>query len=194
MMTPLILRGSRPRARLAIPLLVMAMLAVSGCSSPQQDIEEWMAEQSRGMKGQVKPLPEIRAAEVVQYTGYDHSDPFRPSATAVDTSRSTSEFRPDMTRRREPLEAFALETLSFVGTLQKDGEKVALIMVATEKGATGTLYQIRKGNYMGQDFGMVSEIGDTELTLKELVEDLNGEWGERVTTLQLQEQRDAEAS
>ncbi len=167
----------------------LALLVLGACSNPQEDIETWMAEQSKGMKGRVKPLPGIKEAEQVAYVGFDYPDPFRPAATAIDLSRPNSEFRPDLTRRREPLEAFALETLAYVGTLEMDQQQVALIMFkpAAGKGqdADGTLYQVRRGNYMGQDFGMVAEISDTELTLKELVEDLNGEWGERVTTMQL---------
>ncbi|MCB1957364.1 MAG: pilus assembly protein PilP [Rhodocyclaceae bacterium] len=167
-------------------LLVLAASLVSACSDPQQDIEAWMSEQTAGMKGRVEPLPAIKPAETVEYTGYDYPDPFRPASKEVQVARSTSAFRPDLTRRREPLEAYPLETLTFVGVLQMEGETVALIRVDGGAGP-GTLYQVRRGNYMGQDFGMVAEIGDTELTLKELVEDLNGEWGERLTTLQIQE-------
>ena len=72
------------------------------------------------------------------------------------------------------------------GKIVSAREAVALIRASDESG-TSTLYQVRRGNYMGQDFGMVSDIGESELTLKELVEDLNGEWGERLTTLQIQE-------
>ena len=180
--------GSWPK-RAAVSLIFLLMAA---CSSPQEDIQVWMDEQSRNMAGEVEPLPEIKPAEQVSYVGYDYPDPFRPAATAIDLDMP-SEFRPDLTRRREPLEAYALETLAFVGTLEMNAEKIALIMFqaptksAKKEQGDGTLYQIRKGNYMGQDFGLVAEINDTELTLKELVEDLNGEWGERVTTMELKD-------
>lgn len=165
---------------------VVTLLALAGCSSPEEDIQSWMEQQSSGMQGRVKPLPEIVPAETVSYTGFDFPDPFRPAAQPVATA-PTSEFRPDMTRRREPLEAFALETLAFVGTIKKGDERLALVR------ADKSLYQVRSGSYMGQDFGLVTEISDSELTLKELVEDLNGEWGERLTTLKLQQQ-DQEAA
>lgn len=52
--------------------------------------------------------------------------------------------------------------------------------------ADGSVYQIKTGNYMGQNFGVVTKISETEVTLKELVEDLNGDWVERTTPLYLQ--------
>ncbi|MCB1929081.1 MAG: pilus assembly protein PilP [Rhodocyclaceae bacterium] len=192
--TPPALRTGRPA------LSLIALLLMAACSSPQEDIQVWMDDQSRHMVGKVQQLPEIKPAEQVAYVGYDYPDPFRPAATAIDLDMSTSEFRPDLTRRREPLEAFALETLAFVGTLEMGSEKIALVMFQAPAGGgaagqgDGTLYQIRKGNYMGQDFGLVAEINDTELTLKELVEDLNGEWGERVTTMELKDPLAEEAS
>lgn len=167
----------------------IAVLGLAGCSSPEEDIQAWMNEQASKYKGNVKPLPEIVPAETVAYVGYDFADPFRPAVVPdLTTQAPRGEFRPDLTRRREPLEAYALETLAFVGTLERGSETVALIR------ADKSLYQVKPGNYMGQDFGMVTAVSDSELTLKELVEDLNGEWGERVTTLQLQEQQNREAA
>ena len=49
------------------------------------------------------------------------------------------------------------------------------------------LYRVKKGNYMGQNFGVITAINDNEITLKELIQDSNGEWVERTSTLQLQE-------
>lgn len=181
--------GSRPALRHRAMGLLAALMLLAGCSSPQEDIQAWMSGEASGMKGRVAPLPEIVPAEPVAYTGYDFPDPFRAPVKAEEAVRTASSgIGPDLTRRREPLEAHALETLSFVGTLQRDGERVALVV------ADSSLYQVRQGNYMGQDFGMVTEINDNELVLKELVEDLNGEWGERVTTLQLQAQQNPEGA
>ena len=161
---------------------------LAGCVNPEEDIQSWMAQQEAGMTGSVKPLPEIVPAEMAVFTGFDHPDPFRHTTQDVLPRAGSNEYRPDLTRRREPLEAYALETLAFVGILQRASQTLALVR------ADASLYQVRAGNFMGQDFGMVTEISDTELTLKELVEDLNGEWGERVTTLKLQAQQDQEAA
>ena len=41
---------------------------------------------------------------------------------------------------------------------------------------------------MGQNFGRITKISETEITLREVVQDAAGEWIERTSTLQLQEQ------
>ena len=171
-----------------IPIVALVALSLAACSAPEEDIQAWMTQQESGMVGRVKPLPEIIPTEVAEFTGYDYPDPFRHASQDILPRSVAGEFRPDLTRRREPLEAYALETLAFVGTLQRSDETLALVK------ADNSLYQVRSGNYMGQDFGMVTEISDTEMVLKELVEDLNGEWGERVTTLNMQAQQDQEAA
>ncbi|MBX3680554.1 MAG: pilus assembly protein PilP [Rhodocyclaceae bacterium] len=163
-----------------LTVILLAPLLVS-CSSPEQDIQEWMTEEASHMKGGVKPLPEIEPAPVVEFDETLVTDPFRPSKMEPD-KRAVGGLRPDVNRRREPLEAFPLESLSFVGVIQRGKENLALVK------AGEALYQVRKGNYLGQDFGVVTGISGAEVSIKELVEDMNGEWGERVSTLHLQEQ------
>jgi type IV pilus assembly protein PilP len=41
---------------------------------------------------------------------------------------------------------------------------------------------------MGQNFGVITSISGDGITLKEIVQDADGEWVERTSTLQLQEQ------
>ena len=162
-------------------LLILAVLAVSGCSSDQQNIEAWMAQEASGMKGHVKPLPEIVPFPVVEYDQGALLDPFNPVKLEPDKKSGFGGLRPDMNRRREPLEAFPLESLHMVGVLMKKGETHAIVK------ADSSLYQVKVGNYMGQNFGVITKITGTEVFLKELVEDMNGEWTERTTSLQLQE-------
>jgi type IV pilus assembly protein PilP len=40
---------------------------------------------------------------------------------------------------------------------------------------------------MGQNFGVVTSVNESEVVLKELIQDSSGEWVERTSTLQLQE-------
>ena len=70
-----------------------------------------------------------------------------------------------------------------VGTLQKTGLGYALIQ------ADKTVYQAKVGNYIGQNFGMVTKVGDTAVELKEIVQDASGEWTERKAQLELQESK-----
>jgi type IV pilus assembly protein PilP len=88
---------------------------------------------------------------------------------------------PELNRRKEPLEAMPLDTVAMVGSLVKLGQPVALVRVEN------LLYQVRIGNYLGQNYGRITKISETELALREIVQDAAGEWTERMATLQLQE-------
>ena len=88
---------------------------------------------------------------------------------------------PELARRKEPLEAFPLDSMSVVGSIIRAGQPVALIKV------DNLLYQVKLGNYLGQNYGRVMKINESEITLREIVQDAVGEWIERIATLELQE-------
>lgn len=139
-----------------------------------------MTQQERGMRGSVKPLPEMKVFPVVDYDQAGELTPFATTRIAPEV-RPEAVGGPDLTRQREPLESYPLESISMVGVLQQDGRSEALVSVS------GTLHSVRTGNYMGQNHGVILDIKETELTLVELVEDLNGNWIERTSKLLLQE-------
>ena len=161
--------------------LILACAAIlAGCSSgEQQDIQAWMDEQAKGMRGAVRTLPEIKPFPVVEYVGPSVDDPFRKGRMEVERRASTT-LRPDLDRRKEPLEAYPLESLRMVGVLSQGNTIHALVL------AGKNLHQVKVGNYVGQNFGVVTYIGDSELSLKEIVEDVSGDWVERISTLTLQ--------
>ena len=163
--------------------LILACAAIlAGCSSgEQQDIREWMDEQAKGMRGAVRTLPEIKPFPVVEYVGPSVDDPFRKGRMEVERRANTA-LRPNLDRRKEPLEAYPLESLKYVGVMTRKKVSFAIIQV------DGSLYQVRVGNYMGQNFGVITQVSESEVTLKELVQDSAGDWVERVSTLLLQGQ------
>jgi type IV pilus assembly protein PilP len=94
---------------------------------------------------------------------------------------SLSSIRPDLDRRRETLEAFPLDQIKMVGMMRRGGVNVALVETS------GGTHLVRAGNYMGQNFGLVTRVAETEIQLKEIVQDAAGEWVERTSKLELQE-------
>ncbi len=166
-------------ARIA-PLLVLVAL-VAGCGGEtHQDLRVWMSEQGKGARGKLDPLPQIKPYDPFAYNAFDLPDPFKPRK--IEPTKGTSKLAPDLTRRKEPLEAYPLESLSMVGTLEKN--KIIYALVRTPE---REIFQIRAGNYVGQNFGVVTGIGEAEVNLKELVQDGAGDWTERSSTLQLQQ-------
>lgn len=158
-------------------------LALSACGGePHQDLRDWMQESTKDMKGKVPPLPQVKPFEVVAYEEGNTVSPFAPSRIEPERKAGVgSGPRPDLNRRREPLEAYPLESLKMVGSLMQGPTKQAIIQ------ADKSFFQVKTGNYMGQNFGVITSVSETEVALKELVEDSNGDWTERTSTLLLQE-------
>ena len=163
-----------------------ACVLLAGCAGgSEDDLQAWMNEQAKTMRGSVAPLPELKPFPVVAYAGNQGDDPFRPGRMEPERRAGSGALRPDMDRRREPLEAYPLESMQMVGVLMQGRNTHALVKV------NNALHQVKVGNYMGQDFGVVTRITESEVTLRELVEDVYGDWVERISTLTLQERQEA---
>jgi type IV pilus assembly protein PilP len=166
-------------ARALLAIAIAASLAGCGGES-HQDLRAWMADQGKGARGKLEPVPQIKPYEPFAYNAFDMPDPFKPRK--IEPAKGGSKLAPDLARRREPLESFPLESLTMVGTLEKDRSIYALIRTPERD-----VYQVRAGNHMGQDFGVITGITETEIRLRELVQDGAGDWTERTSSLQLQQ-------
>ncbi|MDO4769251.1 MAG: pilus assembly protein PilP [Brachymonas sp.] len=164
-------------------------LALAGCgNSRMRETEAWMQEERNKTRPAVKPLPEPKPYTAVNYMPPAGVEPFSvdrllQAISAANASSPASALYRSVAegRRKQPLEAYPLDTMHYVGMLQKDGRVVALIKV------DNLLYQIRVGDFMGQNFGRVTSIKESQVALREVVQDAVGEWIERDTTLNLQE-------
>jgi type IV pilus assembly protein PilP len=162
-----------------LTLAAMSCLLLSGCGADSyKDLRDWMAEQGKGAKGKLDPLPQMKPYEPFAYNAFDLPDPFKPRK--IEPSKGGSKLAPDLNRRREPLEAYPLESLNMVGTLERGRTTYALVRTPDKD-----LFQVRQGSYVGQNFGVVTNVSDAEIRLRELVQDGAGDWTERSSTLQL---------
>jgi len=171
----------------ALGLLGMALL-LSGCGSSDQELQDWMAEQRNQSRSKVDRLPEPTKFLPQSYTQEALVEPFNNQrlaqafkSGAQQSTAITALIAPELVRRKEPLEASPLDALTMVGSLTKVGQLVALVR------ADKLLYQVRVGNYLGQNYGRVTKVTDSGLSLRELVQDQAGEWIERTATLKLLE-------
>ncbi|HZQ62813.1 MAG TPA: pilus assembly protein PilP [Casimicrobiaceae bacterium] len=165
------------RPSLFVMMLAGLLLAACGGES-HQDLRNWMADQGKGAKGKLDPLPQVKPYEPFAYNAFDLPDPFKPRK--IEPAKGNSKLAPDLTRRKEPLESYPLESLAMVGTLQKDRQTYALVRTPDKD-----LYQVRPGNHLGQNYGVVLGVSDSEIKLKELIQDGSGDWTERSSSLQL---------
>lgn len=163
-----------------IPVVACALLAA--CSGEKHsDLREFVKNSDNLPRGRIPPLPEVKPYSPVEYNAFDLTDPFKPRKIEPPKGTSVGGVQPDVTRRREPLEAYPLEALKMVGILKQKGT------FALVKTPDNNLFQVKSGNYLGQNFGRIVEISDTSIKLKEIVQDSNGAWEEKDQTLLLQE-------
>lgn len=161
---------------------------LAGCSGGDEaELRAWMDETRKSMRPTTQPVPEPKQFSPYVYEGKVAVDPFDSQklllavARQADARASASSIKPDLDRRREVLEGYPLDQLKMVGTLRQQRKNAALIDVG------GQTHMVRVGNYMGQNFGLVTKISETEVELKEIVQDAAGEWVERPSKLELQE-------
>jgi len=159
---------------------IVIILGLAGCGGGgMEDLRTFVAETGKDMQGKIEPLPEVKVYEPFTYEAFDLPDPFKPRKLSTGGGGG---MQPDLTRPKEPLEAFSLETLKMVGVLSRKG-----VIHAVIKTPDNAIYHVRKGNYVGQNFGLITQIGDNEVSLREIVQDSAGDWSERTSTLILQE-------
>lgn len=170
-------------------LLALALLVVGCTSANDDDLSAWMQAERSGIKPSVQPIPEPTKFQPNPYDGEGSAPPFSTEKLAGVLRGLTAApvvnaalIEPELRRRKEPLEAFPLDTMGMVGSLNRSGQLVALVKVG------GLLYQVRPGQYLGQNYGRVTRISETEVTLREIVQDSGGEWIERPATLKLVEE------
>jgi type IV pilus assembly protein PilP len=162
-------------------LILVAALALVGCDAGEQtQLQAELANLTKDVRGRVQPLPVVKPYEPLAYQAGALADPFGPAKIALAT-KGKGGGGPDLSRAKEPLEAYPLESLNMVGTLQQDKRTFALVK------ADASLYKVQVGNYVGQNYGLVTKIGDGEIELRELVQDAAGDWAERDSALMLQE-------
>ena len=161
-------------------LICAPALILVACGEGFADLRQFVKDSDKSVVRKIEALPEVRPFAPFAYEGFDLPDPFKPRKLAVKQNDSSG-LAPDMNRRKEPLEAYPLEQLKMVGTLSQAGVTYALVR------AEKTLYRVKKGNYLGQNFGLITEITDTEVKLKEIVQDTAGDWTERQSVLPLLE-------
>lgn len=171
------------RARI---LALGCAVLLAGCGADEHgDLKKELAELTKDFRGRVEPLPQVKPYEPVPYTGEGQVDPFRAERIEVAQARrgggNAKLIEEQRKRPPEPLEAFPLESIQMLGTITQDKQTFALVK------AGPNLYRVRKGNYMGQNFGVITAIDEAQISLKELVQDSGGEWVERTSSLQLVE-------
>ena len=169
--------------------LAVAVLPLLGCGSgAEDDLRQWMNDERAQTKPDVKPLTEPKQFQPALYAAGSGMEPFNPLKLTQALRRESDQdasnaalIAPEMARRKDYLESFPLDTMSMVGRLDKAGHSTALLKV------NELLYQVKVGDYLGQNYGRITQMTENEIQLREIVQDATGDWIERNASLALQE-------
>lgn len=163
-----------------VPVFVLGAVLTACGGDGGDDLDQFMRDAAKDIQPKIKPLPEVKP-----YIAF----PYNADGTLVDPFRArkalnkSGTLQPNLSRPKEPMEAYPLESLKYVGLLSKNKLTFALI-----KTPDNSVQQVKVGNYVGQNFGRVTKITDNEIQLDEIVQDeLSGDWVGRVSKLALQE-------
>lgn len=163
----------------------MGVSLLAACSAEQQELAQWMEQQRKEVKPNVQPILPPKKFNPQAYLATDSVEPFSSQKLTVaikqEARQPNSLLASEINRRPEPLESYPLDSVSMVGSVTKQNKPFALLKVDK------LLYQVKLGDYLGQNYGKIIKITETDVSLREIVQDASGEWTERISSIQLQE-------
>ena len=177
---------SGPLSRLACTVSALTFLMLTaGCSGEQDELQQWMEQQKREAKPSIQPLNAPKKFNPQAYASMDGVEPFSTQKLSValkqEARQPNSLLSAEINRRKEPLEAYPLDSMGMVGSVVKQGRQYAFLRV------DNLLHNVKVGDYLGQNYGKITKISETDVSLREIVQDAAGEWIERTSVIQLQE-------
>lgn len=159
-------------------LVIATIILTSGCAErDMSDLNQFVSDTRSKYAGQVEPLPVITPYESYSYVADMKRDPFKASVALVKSAprkRVSNGVRPSEVRNKEELERYPLSSLVMVGIMNNDGDNWAIV-----KAPDGSIFRVKKGNYMGENHGKITKITESQISLKEIVSDGMDGWKER---------------
>jgi type IV pilus assembly protein PilP len=165
--------------------LLLSCALLAGCGGDMSDLEAYALEVKSRKSRAIDPIPEIKPFERFAYEAADRRDPFLPLLKSRDEvlalAGGAGAIRPDLSRPKEPLEEFALDSLRMVGTITMQNRAFALI-----KAPDAVVHRVTVGDHLGQNFGKITGVSETEVVLMEIIQDGFGGWMQRPASVELQ--------
>jgi type IV pilus assembly protein PilP len=177
---------TKPMLKLRTAVLAMSVVSILGCSSSDySDLRGYINQVKARPAGRIAPVPEFQSYETFEYSASAMRDPFKMydnAAEVVEDTSTNNGLQPNMERNKETLEQYPLDTLSFVGHLEKDGKKWAIVT-----SPDNLVHRVKEGNHLGSNYGEIVAISETKIMITEIIPDGMGGWIEREAVLSLSE-------
>jgi type IV pilus assembly protein PilP len=159
------------------PVLLLAC-SLAGCGGGQSDLLKYIDQVKARPGGRIEPLPQVKPYEIFSYEAAELRSPFmpdRPTARQVAAGP-----RPEVSRPKEYLEQFPIDTLAMAGTISRGGSTFGLVQTQD-----GLIHRVAPGNYIGQYDGRVVAVTESEIQIEELVPDGTGAFYKRSAAIAL---------
>ncbi len=158
---------------------------LGGCAQDMSDLKQEVAELEARPGGEIEPIPEMKPLPKHAYSVPEEArTPFMPPRDDDDDDDEGDGLKPDVDRPKEPLEQFPLDALAMRGMIHRQDETYALV-----RDGNGVIHEVMLGDHMGRNYGEVIEIGETSVTLEEIVPDGQGGWKKQTTVVKSQSGR-----
>ncbi len=171
---------------LRIGYCVVACIFVAACSTDRvEDLRHYVAETKARSKAPIKPMPKVATLESFIYKNENRRDPFSVQdviTPIVKNPNGGDVSQLDISRKKEPLETFSLDTMKLAGMIERGGEIWAII-----KAPDSITYWVKRGNYLGQNYGKITHITESKIDVTETIPDGSGGWQSRQASLVLAE-------
>lgn len=149
---------------LTYALLGTLLVGCGGQSKNMKQTQEFVEKTQQTKSQTVEPLPQFTTPELPQSTPIIQRNPFSPLV-------ENTQLKPDTNHIPGPLESFALTDLHYVGILSQSNMQWGLISAPN-----GAIYSVTIGQYIGQNYGKVTQITSDKIVITETVSDGLGGW------------------
>jgi type IV pilus assembly protein PilP len=169
------------RARL---LLIGLAVIAAGCAQDMSDLEDYALEVKARTSKNIEPIPQPKPYEPFVYEPGDRRDPFlailQSREAALAGAGGAGAIKPDFDRPKEPLEEFPLDSLRMVGTITLQQRAYALV-----RAPDSVVHRVSVGDHVGQNYGKITGISETEVVLMEIIPDGLGGYIQRPASVAL---------
>lgn len=180
------MRNYRNRASLRIGYYVITCIFLVACSTDRvEDLRQYVAETKARSKVPITPMPKVATLESFIYKNENRRDPFSVQdviTPIIKNPNGVDASQLDISRKKEPLETFSLDTMKLAGMIERGGEIWAII-----KAPDSIVYWVKRGNYLGQNYGKITHITESKVDVTETIPDGSGGWQSRQASLVLAE-------
>lgn len=150
-----------------------------GCQANEGSVEQLIAQATAQASAQTADLPAAYVYQADPFVLAGERVPFaRAEARVPEPQEETACWQPEGQRKPMPLEQFALEQLEMKGVIGDGQRRWALIYTPAKQ-----LVKVRRGHYLGLNYGRVTRVRATGLELVETLPDGAGCWLTRTVSL-----------